>query len=147
MQIKYQGSILSYAGIQLIGGKRADEGRVDLFQNGTWGWTVCDDNKWDMNAAKVVCKRLGYNVTIATTSRHFLLTDNSNQNMLSKVTCTGTESSLEECNHVRTQSGSCGSHGSSGPKYAEVVCSSGKNNLAFYLQYNFRILHGFKYHF
>ena len=125
-----------YSGIQLIGGKRANEGRVDLFQNGRWGWTVCDDNKWDMNAAKVVCRSLGYDVTIATTSQHFLLAGNSNQNMLSEVTCTGTESSLQECNHVRTQSGSCYVSAYAEYAYAEVVCSSGKNNIALYLKYN-----------
>lgn len=50
---------MSYlAGIRLAGSSTANEGRVEIFKQGTWG-TICDD-KFDMIDASVVCKELGY---------------------------------------------------------------------------------------
>lgn len=45
-------------GIRLRGGKHSHEGRVEVEHNGLWK-PVCD-HEWDKNAAKVVCRMLGF---------------------------------------------------------------------------------------
>ena len=44
--------------MRLVGGTSANEGRVEVYHNNTWG-TVCM-NGWDSNDARVVCDQLGY---------------------------------------------------------------------------------------
>jgi deleted-in-malignant-brain-tumors protein 1 len=47
--------------LRLVGGSKSNEGRVEIFVNGSWG-TICDDN-WSTNSnnAAVVCQQLGFN--------------------------------------------------------------------------------------
>ena len=48
--------------LRLVGGSSLYEGRVEICWNGTWG-TICSyNNDWYYfsNAAKVVCRQLGY---------------------------------------------------------------------------------------
>lgn len=45
-------------GIRLRGGKHRHEGRIEVEHNGQWK-AVCDHG-WDKNAAKVVCRMLGF---------------------------------------------------------------------------------------
>ena len=43
----------------MVNGVTANQGRVEICINGTWG-TVCDDHWWSYNS-EVVCRQLGYN--------------------------------------------------------------------------------------
>jgi len=44
--------------VRLVGGPSAQEGRLEVYHNGTWG-TVCD-NRITHAAARVVCNMLGF---------------------------------------------------------------------------------------
>ncbi|XP_048581917.1 deleted in malignant brain tumors 1 protein isoform X4 [Nematostella vectensis] len=87
----------SYGDIRLVGGFRPSEGRVEIYHNGVWG-TVCDD-QWDINAAHVVCRSLGYRRALEfKVYSHF--GKGEEPTWLDDVVCRGSEKSLNECRHA-----------------------------------------------
>ena len=44
--------------VRLVNGEYEGEGRLEICVNGEWG-TVCND-RFDLDAARVVCRQLGY---------------------------------------------------------------------------------------
>jgi hypothetical protein len=102
--------------VKLTGGIKTNSlyfGILQVFHNGEWG-TVCDDG-WNRNNTKVVCRQLGY-----TNGSHMSLGQGSGQIWLAFVACTGSESSLDNCNHAGWGSGFCFHFEDVG-----VVCRSG----------------------
>lgn len=69
--------------------------------NGTYGY-LCDDG-WDENAAKVVCKELCYNTTLAQTGMPEAYKGSLNVSSvifaMDQVLCNGLEGSLADCSH------------------------------------------------
>ncbi|XP_039463659.1 uncharacterized protein LOC120436884 [Oreochromis aureus] len=98
-----------------LSGSTLCSGRVEIFYNYTWG-TVCDDN-WDMNDTEVVCRELGCGTAqSAAVSASF--GEGSGSIWLDDVSCSGSESSLTECQHR-----GFGTHNCTHSQDAGVVCS------------------------
>ena len=91
-------------------------GRVEVEYKGVWG-TVCDTN-WDLNAANVVCKGMGWSRAVRPSlGSEFGRT--WGPIWMDFVRCRGDESSLEKCGHTGWGLVNC-SHGND----AGVVCTS-----------------------
>ncbi|KAJ8034367.1 Neurotrypsin [Holothuria leucospilota] len=113
-----QGSGLQ--GIRLADGRTGPNSRVEILQDDQWG-TVCGDDQWDLDDARVVCQQLGYhNAT------------NSYRNAsgrfawMSKVQCQGNETSISSCRHERSQQENCPME-----DYAGLHCKDGYDNVTF----------------
>lgn len=87
--------------VRLVGGSSANEGRVEICFNSTWG-TVCD-NYWDNIDAEVVCQQLGYSFRNAEAFINASFGQGSGFIHLDNVRCTGTELLLLSCNYTSNQ--------------------------------------------
>lgn len=69
--------------------------------DGRWG-LICDD-QFDLKAADVACRHLGYSLGAAQVKRHTLpstLVGSDHTFLLDDIECTGTEQKLVECKHA-----------------------------------------------
>ena len=103
--------------VRLRSGTTWNQGRVELFLNGTWG-TICDDN-WGIEEANVICRMLGYSEGAWSTHccgwyEGYTAPD---QIWLDDVHCVGDETSIAACRH-----GGWGSHDCMHNEDVGVVC-------------------------
>ncbi|XP_070205363.1 uncharacterized protein [Littorina saxatilis] len=91
------GTVTAAGSIRLVGGLHSREGRVEVFNNGSWG-TVCDDY-WGVLDARVVCRQLGFNTSAATAYilARFGKGGAGSPIWLDDVHCVGSESRLVNC--------------------------------------------------
>ena len=80
--------------VRLIGGNTANEGRVEVYYNNTWG-TVCDD-LWGQTDSDVVCQQLGYPGADAFYYRAFF-GEGTGTIWMDNVQCTSADTCLGNC--------------------------------------------------
>ena len=91
--------------VRLAGGGSDNEGRVEVYHNGTWG-TVCDDG-WDITDANVVCQQLNYSGAISALGEAYFGAG-SGPIHYDDVTCNGTEARLADCSNLGIGIHNCG---------------------------------------
>nr|CAH7761024.1 unnamed protein product [Callosobruchus chinensis] len=80
--------------IRLVNGSSSHEGRLEVSHYGIWG-TICDDD-FNEDAAKFVCKRLGYKGA-STVKKDSYFGAGTGPIWLDQVSCAGEELDLKDC--------------------------------------------------
>ncbi|MBN2723718.1 MAG: scavenger receptor cysteine-rich domain-containing protein [Deltaproteobacteria bacterium] len=89
----------AYRPIRLTGGEGSNEGRLEMYKDGSWH-AICDDNWWgtEQNTADVICRQLGY-----TGTGHTFISEYSaiseDDFIMDDINCDGTEEYLHQCPH------------------------------------------------
>ncbi|XP_048880638.1 T-cell differentiation antigen CD6-like [Brienomyrus brachyistius] len=108
------------ADVRLVGGSDRCAGRVEMWQNGTWG-TVCDDG-WDEKDARVVCVQLGCGIAVEATGERVSFGPGKGHITMVEVNCSGNETQLRQCPFKKHEQ-FCGHKEDAG-----VVCSASKHS-------------------
>ena len=90
-----------------------------MCHNNEWG-TVCD-NSWSANDGIVACHQLALSYVSVVTNAYY--GQGEGQIWLERLSCTGSERQLTDCNHNGFGVHGCGHHEDAG-----VVCNSEKHN-------------------
>jgi hypothetical protein len=88
-------AVVCQPGVRLINGSTSNEGRFEIYHDGTWG-TVCDDG-WHTNDANVACRELGYPAGGLPVNCCDRFGQASGTVWLEAVKCKGTEKNIQNC--------------------------------------------------
>ena len=89
-------NLLCIVTVRLVDGSSNTNGRVEIQRSGVYG-TICDN--WDINAATVVCRQLGFAGTFIFSVGKAFFGQGRGPVWLDNVVCTGNETSIEDCKH------------------------------------------------
>ncbi|XP_030061113.1 deleted in malignant brain tumors 1 protein [Microcaecilia unicolor] len=113
--------------IRLVDGPHRCAGRLEVFYDNQWG-TVCDDF-WDMDNAAVVCKQLDCGPALSAVSRA-LFGKGADPIWLERISCTGHESLISECDAREMTDNRCNHEEDAGAVCSEVRLLGGPGNCA-----------------
>ena len=101
-----------------MNGDTPNEGRLEVYHSNQWG-TVCHHG-WNLSAASVVCRQLGYPLAIDAPSNSYQFGRGTGTIWMDNVQCTGNEAHLGDCSFDGWEVNSCSHYEDAG-----VICANG----------------------